>query len=133
MFGKIGELNPFYGRKHTQKSKDKMSESKRLLFKDHIPKIRYKKVEHKKDKSGENNPFFGKKHSIESLAMMSLNSPKLTGNLNPKSKIVLNTERGIFYECIREASVAYNINYKYLICMLNPNTKDRNKTDLIVC
>ena len=99
----------------------------------HIPKIRYKKVEHKKDKSGENNPFFGKKHSIESLAMMSLNSPKLTGNLNPKSKIVLNTETGIFYECIREASVAYNINYKYLICMLNPNTKDRNKTDLIVC
>jgi len=34
MFGKKGELNPFFGKKHTEETKRKMSESKRKLWDD---------------------------------------------------------------------------------------------------
>ncbi len=48
-----GENNPFYGKKHTEEFKKKMSENKKGTFK------------------GEKNPFYGKKHTEENIKMFS--------------------------------------------------------------
>jgi group I intron endonuclease len=53
-----GTKNPFFGMRHTQKSKNKMSEWK------------------KKNYSGTNNPNYGKKHNKKSLIKMSENRSK---------------------------------------------------------
>jgi hypothetical protein len=56
MYGRCGELNPFYGKKHTQESKDKIikdrdySTYKTKEFKDKMSKL----------SSGSNNPMYGK-------------------------------------------------------------------------
>lgn len=65
---KVGEKNPFYGKKHSDESKDKMS------------KIR------KDNYFGENHPMYGKKHSVESIEKMKLqngeNHPSWNGGCN---------------------------------------------------
>ena len=50
-----GENNPFYGKRHTEESKRKISEAR------------------KGKASGENHPFYGKHHTEESLDKMSKN------------------------------------------------------------
>jgi hypothetical protein len=56
MYGKFGELNPFFGKKHTEESKNKMVESRDYEV--------YKTEEFRKKISnltkGENNPMYGK-------------------------------------------------------------------------
>ena len=56
----FGETNPFYGKKHSLESKQKMSEKHqgKKLSKEHIEKI-------SKTKKGKNNPRYGKKVSKE--------------------------------------------------------------------
>ena len=58
--------NPFYGEKHTEETKKKISESL---------KGRY---------IGENNPFYGKKHTKEALEKMSRAKPVYCVELNKK-------------------------------------------------
>lgn len=91
----FGELNPFYGKKHTLKTKKKMSKPKRSTTKMKGPKSEQHKKslsEAKKGKSlslklrqklsiinsGEGNPFYGKFHTEES---------KLKNSLSHKGKI----------------------------------------------
>lgn len=62
--------------------------------------------------SGENNPMFGK-----------------GGGSNPRAKLVLNLETGIFYDCAKDAAKVININYDYFKSMLNGRCK--NNTSLI--
>lgn len=89
-------------------------------------------------------PMLGKKHSEESKLKMS-NSHKgkimteihksniskvLIGNIYSKlSKMLLDTQSGIYYDSINKASIALNINYNTLKAMLSNRFK--NKTNLI--
>lgn len=56
MYGKVGNLNPFYGKKHDDETKKKITQNRNLQsyktqeFKDKISKLN----------TGENNPMFGK-------------------------------------------------------------------------
>ena len=89
-------------------------------------------------------PMLGKTHSEESKLKMSEShkgkimteehknniSKVLIGNTYSKlSKILLDTQSGIFYDSINKASVALNINYSTLKAMLQNRFK--NKTNLI--
>lgn len=53
--------------------------------------------------------------------------------INPKKeeRFILDTETGIFYENMKEVSPFYNYSYLYLLKMLAPNSKVKNKTSLI--
>ncbi len=95
-----------------------------------------------RDLRGSKNPMygkFGKEHPAYGNApLKGENSPLFgkTGELHPtygkkhkgakkNSKLVLDTQTGIFYECLKEAAVAKNINYNTLASRLNgryPNT-----------
>jgi len=44
---------------------------------------------------------------------------------------VINLETGIFYNCIKDAAIAHNINTGSLRSMLNPKARIKNKTSLI--
>ena len=55
---------------------------------------------------GKNNPMFGKTIK-ESSKQLQRN--KLSGQLNYLSKLIINLETGIFYECLREASESCNM------------------------
>lgn len=48
---------------------------------------------------------------------------------NPQTKLVVNLENGIFYDCVRDSSVAHGIDYGYLTQQLNGRKK--NKTSLM--
>ena len=66
MYGKKGEESPNFGRKHTQKSREKISKA-------HSGKKLSQKTKDKLSKinSGENNPFFGHKHTPEARKKIS--------------------------------------------------------------
>lgn len=63
----------------------------------------------------------GRKHNIETKLKMSLN--------NPKNKLIVNLETGIYYLNASEASLTTNFSKTYLKNMLNGNKK--NKTSFI--
>ena len=73
---------------------------------------------------GSNNPFYGKKHSEESNKKRS----ELRGAKSKRSKIVIDTLTGIFYDSAREAADAKGIKNSLMISMLNGSRK--NKTNL---
>jgi hypothetical protein len=73
--------------------------------------------------SVDNKTWVGKKHSQESKNKMSLNNPKIN------SKIVMDTEYGIFYNSVREAAELLGYKKATLASYLNGNLK--NKTNLI--
>ena len=86
---------------------------------------------------GVNNPMFGKTGFINpNFGKPQPKSKKLLasirrGETHKNSVLVLDTQIGVFYPCIREASEAYNIEYQHLVWMLRG--KWENKTNLIRC
>lgn len=89
-------------------------------------------------------PMLGKQHSKETRLKMSSSSKGkqkskehktsiskgLLGNTYSKlSKLILDTQNGIYYDSINKASIALNINYSTLKAMLQNRFK--NKTNLI--
>ena len=76
--------------------------------------------------SGKNNPMFGKIYTDKEKQNL---KDKLSGALSPVSKLVLDTQTGIFYYTIKEASEAYNIKYYTLVAYLIGSRT--NKTNLI--
>ena len=64
-----GDKNPFYGKKHTEETKKKMSDARA----DTNPNL-------SRDVSGTKNPFYGKKHTVETKELM--REAKL-GSANP--------------------------------------------------
>lgn len=72
----------------------------------------------------------GRKHSDEAKNRMSMsNKGNKIGSRNGKSKLIIDIETGIFFECIREAAMAYGLNYSCLRSYLQG--KVYNKTNLI--
>lgn len=120
-----GKNHYFYGKKFTKEHCKKISDSNKGLS------------------LGVNNPFYGKKHTLESKLKISeihkgkkisdsqlkTISIRMTRGKHPLARLILDTETGIFYDCIRDAADAKNINY----CTLNGFLKGRykNKTSFI--
>lgn len=75
---------------------------------------------------GELNSFFGKKHSQESLNKMRGERESIRGENHPKTSILLNTETGIFYFSILEASNSCNIKYSSLRSYLSGKNKNKS-------
>lgn len=119
----IGELGYWFGKERSQSVKDKMSLVRTV-----------------------NPPFKNRKHSEETLLIMreSKKSRDLISTIshtketrdkmsmnNNMSKIVLDTQQGIFFNSVEEASKCFNIKPKTLSPMLRGDRK--NKTSLIYC
>ncbi len=90
--------------------------------------------EQKKIKSfinrGENNYWFGKTLSPEHKRKISdSNFNNMVCSKHPNSKIVLDTQTGIFFNCLKEASEAYDIKYSTLKAMMQG--VNRNRTNLV--
>lgn len=80
--------------------------------------------------SGENNYWFGKTLSEEHKDRIRVsNTNNMVGSKHPRSRLVLDTQTGIFFECLREASETYNMKYTTLKAMMQG--VNRNKTNLI--
>jgi len=115
-----GESNGMYGKKHSEESKIRMSESTKGMY------------------NGEKNPFYGKKHSEESRRKMSEskkgqgeNIPKSDSHRekikmsNPKRKPVIIDD--VKYNSINEASKILGIDRKTITYRLNSkNFKNYN-------
>lgn len=102
-----GENNPFYGKKHTEETKKKISEQRKGK--------KYPKLAEVKR---------GKKASDETKKKLS-EIRKYEGSY--KSKIVLDTQTGIFYSCAKEVSDLFSISYSTLRAKLNGSL--RNNTN----
>ncbi len=89
MYGKTGEKNPFFGRKHTIETKKIISKKNSGINNFFYGK---KRPEHSKNMKGENHFNFGKKCKYTSI----MNSKRI-GLLNSRSKILLDTNTGVYY------------------------------------
>lgn len=114
-YGKVWELSSFYGKKHTEEAKQIISE---------------KAIERFKTRDG----FWLNKSLPEEVKLKisqkrKENECSLLGN-NPNSKIVLDLNSGIFYECLKEACIALNLNYKRTQPAVKGSRNRKNKTSL---
>lgn len=145
--------SPFSGKNHTQESKDKMSLAKLgiPLKEEHKKNISKSQTEHLNWRygkgylfTGSNNPRWkanvtqetrrkiseankGNKHTEESKKKMS-ESRNRGGN--PRAKMVLNLETGIYYDCIKDASESIT-HYKYTTLKSKINGNTENNTSFI--
>jgi group I intron endonuclease len=100
----------FYGKKHSEETKLKMSESGKIknFSETHRNNLRLKGL--------------GRKMSEQSKKNLSIQR-KIN---NPVRRLVLNYDTGIFYDSILDAAIAYNINYNTLKTKLRKNDKNFN-------
>lgn len=84
---------------------------------------------HMYGKVGELNPLFGIPLTEE--FKKKLRKKKTYKTRHQNSKLVLDTQTGIFFFSIKEAAEAYNIVFSSLRSMLNENNPLKNKTNLI--
>lgn len=108
-----GELNPFYGKKHSEEVIQILRNNQ--LGKKHSKETLYKMKEAREKYLSSDNVYI----------------PSKNGELNPKAKLVLCYETGVFYLTAKEASVAYNIKYSTLKSYLQG--RRINKTTLMYC
>ena len=101
-----GENHPWYGKHHTQESREKMSISKKDMY------------------NGENNPFFGKKHSQENIEKT---KGTHSGKDNPKSRPVYCIELGIGFDSIGIASEKTGVNKRSISYCLDGTQKHAGK------
>lgn len=145
---KKGADNPLFGIPRTEDVKIKISlkNKGKKLTEEHKAKIvRFGKDNgnYGKGLPGVLNGMYGKKHSDETKRKISLankghkhsadlkdNMSKMnTGGGNPRARIVLNMETGIYYDCGKDAAFSIGINYSTVKCWLNGSNK--NKSNLI--
>jgi group I intron endonuclease len=127
-----GENNPNYGKHMSDLQKIKISKTK------------IENCSH----CGDKNPMYGKKGKLNpnfgKTGVLAANFGKVVSqeqkNLISNSlrrgnciyaKLVLDTQTGIFFDCLKDAAEAYVINYSTLRSMLQG--KNKNKTNLIYC
>lgn len=146
MWGKFGELNHFYGKKHTEEWKKEHKNRLKQYYSKNVSSMLGKKHTEKTKKilsalakeryKNKTSPNLGKVLSEEIKNKMS--ETRIKKGIGKRgeggtAKITLNLETGIFYDCIIDASESCNVKYIYFKSMLNINSKDRNKTQFITC
>lgn len=110
-----GELNPMYGKKHTEESKQKISQELKGKYsgeksvhygKKHSEERRQKQSERQKvSMLGESNPMYGKKHKDETRKLF---SQQRKGNTNSAKKVVcINT--GEIFNSAKEAAQYFGL------------------------
>jgi group I intron endonuclease len=77
-------------------------------------------------KKGAENPNFGRKATLEARIKM---SDAQKGSKSHMSKIILDTNTGVFYYCIKELTDLYNFNHRNMCRYLSGSRK--NKTQFI--
>ena len=106
-----GEKHPWYGRNHTEETKEKIRQTSvgRILTEE-------AKIKLSIANSGENNPFYGKTHSEEARRRVSKSN---TGAKNGRARRVIQYDScGNFirvWNHIREAAIELNINYSSIV------------------
>jgi hypothetical protein len=119
----------FKGFKHTEETKKKLSERQIGSLNHNYNKkasTHTRELMSSKTK-GELNPMFGKKQSDETKLKIQKNRTK---NISSERTLVLDTQTGIFYKSIKEASIYNSINYKTLFAQIKG--RNPNKTNLII-
>jgi len=101
-FGNFGELNAFYGKKHSEETKKILKEKNSGTNHFFYGK---KRPEHSIKMSGKNHPSYGKK----CLKISEMNSKRI-GLLNPVSKIYLDINTGVFYYSANDYCKIHNLN-----------------------
>ena len=108
---KLKISNSLIGFRHTKESKDKISKS--LIGRPVSKETRSKISESNKNKQFSierrqkiSNALKGRKIPKE---VIQKRTKKLSGGNHYSSRIIINTENGIFYDCIREAAECYSI------------------------
>jgi len=122
------------GKIRTEESKKKQSESTKGVkkSKEHSDKIRkyrigkkmsdYSKSKISENSKGRSSWNKGLKFSEETRLKMSLSKKgKKTSGDNPKSKMVINTLNGIYYETLKEAAYSIGMNYSSFKAKLKQN------------
>lgn len=108
------------GKKHTKKSKIKMSQSCKG-----IPKTEKDRRGVSERMRGKNNPFYGKKLSESHRENM---SKSRKGSDTGKAKLVLSLNDGVYYNSIKEAAKAFGI----VACTLSRRLKAKTIENLIL-
>ena len=101
-----GENHPWYGKHHTEETKEKISASRKGKYK------------------GENNSFFGKRHSKENIEKM---KGTHSGKNNPKSKPVYCVELGVGFDSICIAAKETGVNKRSISYCLDGTQKHAGK------
>lgn len=101
-----GENHPMYGKHHTKETREKISASRKGMYK------------------GEDNPFFGKKHSEADIEKM---KGTHSGKNNPKSKPVYCIELGMGFESACIAEKETGVNYRSILYCLDGTQKHAGK------
>jgi len=73
-------------------------------------------------KSGKENPNYGRKASLESRKKM---SEAQRGDKSIKARIVLDTESGVFYNCLKDLTDLYNLNHRNMSRYLSGVRKNK--------
>lgn len=95
-----GDKNHFYGKKHTQETKEKISKRAK-----------------ERNVSGERNPFYGKTHSKESVQRAKISKgDKQKGKNHPLAKRI--EVNGIVFDYIKEAAEYLGVSYQKLTAFL---------------
>jgi len=106
----LGEKNPMFGKKHSEESIKKISEKLKGI------KVSEERRIKMTERTGEKNGNYGKKNS---------QTVRLKMSQNRKNKIyIYNTENGIIYDSIKQASESYNISYDMLKLKLYGKSKN---------
>jgi hypothetical protein len=121
MFGRTKELNPFYGKKHSEETKNKISKSnsgyKHIFY-------GKKRPEYSLKISGVNNHNYGKKNDIIS----EINKQRI-GLKNPRSIVVLDLNCGVYYYSIKDYCVVNKVN----ISTIRYRIKNNLIPEIILC
>jgi group I intron endonuclease len=109
-------------KRHSEETKRKISESnKGKKFSDkHRENISITK---KQTTLGEKNSFYGKKHTDSFKEERSI--VRSNGG-NPKAKLVLNLDNGVYYDCAKDAAHALNVNYMTFKSWLSGRYKNKS-------
>lgn len=83
----VGVNNPFYGKKHTQDTREKLRKANKM-----------------RGYVGENNPWFGHHHTEEAKEKMRKKRPNTSGGNNHNAKYVLCIEGKVIYDAVSVAS-----------------------------
>jgi len=73
-------------------------------------------------KKGKENPNYGRKASIESRKKM---SEAQKGDKSKRARIVLDTESGVFYNCLKDLTDLYNLNHRNMSRYLSGARKNK--------